>query len=535
MYEHSTTVRVRYAETDRMDVVYYGNYAMYFEIGAATGTTNINHNLDVDGDVNIDGGDLTVSTATFNLANTTATTVNFAGAAVAVNVATNATTNSTLSYGNVAQSGNTIHLAGPTSGTVNYTTDVTSGTVNAWQTLTGTINIGSNGNINLGTNAGAITTVKVGAAVTGNNLRIASTPSGTINLATDVTSGTANIFTSITGNINLGGQSADVYIGDTAGNSILEIRGSSLSGASTIRTNTGVATANVYNTVVTTGNLFGAATTVNVGAAGSTVNIGTTSGDSILEIRANTAGGTATIRSSAGGLTANVFNGVSTTGNIFGVATAVNLGISAAAASTFTFGPAITGNTFKVGSTATGTINYTTDVTSGTVNAWQSVTGTINIGSSGTIVLGTSTSNTTTVNVGAAITGNTLKIAGTINGTANLSTDVVNGTVNLFTSLSDFSTLNVATDGASTINLGGTGSTVNIKTLTLAADLEVQYGGTGQSSFTTNGVIYGQNTSGLAVTAASNPGSNATTSYGILTTDVSNVPVWTDTIDGGSY
>jgi acyl-CoA thioester hydrolase len=33
MYEHSTTVRVRYAETDRMDVVYYGNYAMYFEIG----------------------------------------------------------------------------------------------------------------------------------------------------------------------------------------------------------------------------------------------------------------------------------------------------------------------------------------------------------------------------------------------------------------------------------------------------------------------------------------------------------------------
>ena len=33
MYEHLTTVRVRYAETDRMDVVYYGNYAMYFEIG----------------------------------------------------------------------------------------------------------------------------------------------------------------------------------------------------------------------------------------------------------------------------------------------------------------------------------------------------------------------------------------------------------------------------------------------------------------------------------------------------------------------
>jgi len=33
MYEHITTVRIRYAETDQMDIVYYGNYAQYFEIG----------------------------------------------------------------------------------------------------------------------------------------------------------------------------------------------------------------------------------------------------------------------------------------------------------------------------------------------------------------------------------------------------------------------------------------------------------------------------------------------------------------------
>lgn len=35
MYIHSTTVRVRYAETDQMDIVYYGNYAQYFEVGRA--------------------------------------------------------------------------------------------------------------------------------------------------------------------------------------------------------------------------------------------------------------------------------------------------------------------------------------------------------------------------------------------------------------------------------------------------------------------------------------------------------------------
>jgi acyl-CoA thioester hydrolase len=41
MYDHSTTVRVRYAETDRMDVVYYGNYAMYFEIGRVEAIRNL--------------------------------------------------------------------------------------------------------------------------------------------------------------------------------------------------------------------------------------------------------------------------------------------------------------------------------------------------------------------------------------------------------------------------------------------------------------------------------------------------------------
>ena len=33
MYISTTNVRVRYAETDQMDVVYHGNYAQYFEVG----------------------------------------------------------------------------------------------------------------------------------------------------------------------------------------------------------------------------------------------------------------------------------------------------------------------------------------------------------------------------------------------------------------------------------------------------------------------------------------------------------------------
>ncbi|ERM83081.1 thioesterase [Rhodonellum psychrophilum GCM71 = DSM 17998] len=33
MFQAETTLRVRYAETDQMGYVYYGNYAMYFEVG----------------------------------------------------------------------------------------------------------------------------------------------------------------------------------------------------------------------------------------------------------------------------------------------------------------------------------------------------------------------------------------------------------------------------------------------------------------------------------------------------------------------
>ena len=35
MFIAETNIRVRYAETDQMDVVYYGNYAQYFEVGRA--------------------------------------------------------------------------------------------------------------------------------------------------------------------------------------------------------------------------------------------------------------------------------------------------------------------------------------------------------------------------------------------------------------------------------------------------------------------------------------------------------------------
>ena len=170
--------------------------------------------------------DLTTAMTTANVFNSTATTVNFAGAATTlamahvgtgartINVATAATGGaSTLTFGG-GVTGNTIKLAGTTTGTINLTTDVTSGIVNQWQSVTGTINIGASGIVQLGTSAGAITTVQVGGAITGNILKIAGTAAGTANITSDVTTGTVNIVTGVTtGTINLGSTSSTLAVG----------------------------------------------------------------------------------------------------------------------------------------------------------------------------------------------------------------------------------------------------------------------------------------------------------------------------------
>jgi hypothetical protein len=64
--------------------------------------------------------------------------------------------------------------------------------------------------------------------------------------------------------------------------------------------------------------------------------------------------------------------------------------------------------------------------------------------------------------------------------------------------------------------------------------LTVSQGGTGTTTFTTNGIVYGNAGSALGVTSAAGT-SDATGSYQILTTNATGVPVWTTTMDGGSF
>lgn len=86
-----------------------------------------------------------------------------------------------------------------------------------------------------------------------------------------------------------------------------------------------------------------------------------------------------------------------------------------------------------------------------------------------------------------------------------------------------------------TVNTAGTGYTVGtiLANLTggtitsLATDLAVADGGTGASTFTTNGVLYGNGTGAIQATAA------GTDTY--ILKSASGVPTWSNVIDGGTY
>jgi hypothetical protein len=97
-----------------------------------------------------------------------------------------------------------------------------------------------------------------------------------------------------------------------------------------------------------------------------------------------------------------------------------------------------------------------------------------------------------------------------------------------------------ATDTNTVFGITGDRGTVVLGDLELDQDLAVEFGGTGASTFTTNGIIYGNATGELQVTAAANmaapgTGTDVSESYQILTVTSAGVPVWTDTIDGGTF
>lgn len=116
---------------------------------------------------------------------------------------------------------------------------------------------------------------------------------------------------------------------------------------------------------------------------------------------------------------------------------------------------------------------------------------------------------------GLTLTGNTFAVGGTTN-RISVTADAVDiaSTYVGQTSITTLGTIDTGTWNATTI--------------------AVNKGGTGITTATTNGILYGNGTSAMGVTAAGTW--DGTNSVGqILSVNASGVPTWTNTIDGGTF
>jgi len=246
----------------------FADAATTLQVGAASGTTNVRNNLDVDLDLSVAGGDITSSQTTFNLLNSTVTTLNLAGAGTQVNIgSSNGATNvkndlnvdGKITVGSSAGSTSTIDSADTSFYLANTTAE----------------------NLYMG---GAATVVEIGSTTGTTSINNALAVDGQAtfeqdllvkggDITTNLT--TFNLINAVAETVNFAGAGTTVNIGSTTGTTIVknalqanadvEIRGGDLT--------TNQSTFNLVNTNATTVNFAGGANTVNVAAPGSETNI----------------------------------------------------------------------------------------------------------------------------------------------------------------------------------------------------------------------------------------------------------------------
>jgi hypothetical protein len=190
--------------------------------------------------------------------------------------------------------------------------------------------------------------------------------------------------------------------------------------------------------------------------------------------------------------------------------------------STFTTGKIVIGNgtggldeLANVTYTLTGTLGAAKAITSLTVDAYGRVSAATAEDIAGLTVTQGGT-GASTLSAGGLLIGN---------GTGAIST-LANVTYTLTGTLGAAKTITSLTVDAY--------GRVSAATAADISGLTVAQGGTGASTFTSKGIVYGDGTNALAVTSAAGT-SDQTWSNQILTTTDAGVPVWSSTIDGGQF
>ena len=508
--------------------LFMGGAATVVEIGSTTGTTSINNDLTVDGavtfeqDVLIKGGDLTTNQPTFNLVNTTASTVNLGGAATSVNI------------GSV--DGNTVVRNNLQ---VDRDVEVRGGDLTTNQATFNLIN----GNATTVNFAGGANTVNIAAPGSDTNI------AGDLNI-TGITNVSNHILPTANELYDLGSSTnrfRDLYL---SGNTI-DLNGGTISFDGTSFNFQGGT--NVGQSVDTSSQSFdllnSIATTINFGGDATTINLGALSGSTNVRNNLAVAGqitlGSSDSSTSTLDVTDTSFflaNSVAETIFFGGAATSINIG-AVGGTTTLNTGITVTGDTLLESNlTVTGNLTLTSLNTTGENNDFvisPQGTGRVIIEPAGGLILR------------PGITGevNNVNIGFSQRGTAAFTTLEANGQTLFSAGISsiDSTTGSVVVQGGVAIgeNLNVEGN-ISANALTLHGrvlfenELAVESGGTGAGQFTARGILYGNSTDPLQATAASdhlNPytGTNQQTSNAILTTNAQGIPVWTDVIDCGTF
>ena len=454
--------------------------ATALSIGSTSGTTTLNNNVVVTGNLTVNGLTETINSTTLVVADkniemgkvATPTDATADGGGITLKGATDKTINWDSANTNWTSS-EYFNLVSGKSYKINNTPVLT---INSVLDSGSTITVGGSAStLNLGASSGIGITTLGNATVVGSNAtqNVFNTVATTVNafgaatsLTLGATSGTAtlrNTTVAVTNNLTVGGTStftgittfpnttdstlssngAVIFAGGigVAKNIVCDgtfsIFGDiSVNGGDILTNQTNVT---VFNTTATTANIFGAVSTLNMGANSGVLTIGN---PTLVGTQA----------------TQNVYNSVATTVNAFGAATALNVGAT----------------------TGTLTINNPTVVgTQTTQNLYNTVATTLNIGGAATsLTLGATTGTATLRNTTVAITNNatiggTLAVTGTsshtgnatfggtlaVTGASTFTGDVAANSGNITTTAT---TANLVNSNATTVNIGNAATTVTV-------------------------------------------------------------------------
>jgi hypothetical protein len=469
-----------------------------------TGASSLIGDVTATGDIAVNGGDITSTATTFNLLNTTVTGLNVASAAGTVNVGTSATAvrigaNGTggLILGNSTVSGlsTTQNLYNTTATTINFAGAATSLVMGA---LTGSTNVRNTFTVGQGGGVGG--TINTNSVSGTNPLTI--TPTGNLNL-------TAVPFANVGGNspqLTIQGidQAAGLSI-FSGGNLYLGAKTDDTLDVTPVDLTFGWTTANILTTTSgTTANVFNTnATTVNVGGAATSLVMGAASGTTTIRNAATRLNGTLTVTG------ATVIQGALSTNGALTVTGASNLqGLVTISDNLTVNGNAEIKGTTISSSSATFNLLNTTVTNANVLGAANTIIlggtgGTATIRNAGTNLNGTLTVTGVSVHQGAGSFNSTLTVTGattlnnnltvtgasTLQGNVNMNGNLtvtgattLQGAMSVSTTISSGSTtFNLLNTTVTGLNIGGAANTVNIGSTTAIINL-----GTGTTGATVN-------------------------------------------------